>query len=249
MDSSVKRKIRVCVFDSGIGGINVLYECMRKLPQVDFFYFADNFNVPYGNLSSDELIEKADGHFKKIAEVKPAVAVIACNTVTATCAEFLRKKYPFPIIGIQPAVKPAATVCGEKLVLATKASATSQSLNELIRRYGNGECKVEGCEHLAEYIEKNVFNLKEREVFELLPPAKPSAVVLGCTHYAYVADAIAKFYGCEVFDGKEGVARRLCQLLGNFDHFAKINGKVTFCGGDELKNATVLNMLVAKNGR
>ena len=91
----------VCVFDSGIGGLGVLYECVRRLPRVDFAYFADNYNMPYGRFGREELIKISNEKFTQIASYNPAAAVVACNTVTAQCIGFLRENFPFEIIGIQ----------------------------------------------------------------------------------------------------------------------------------------------------
>ena len=82
----------VCFFDSGIGGLSLLYECVRILPRVDFKYFADNFRVPYGNLTHGELVNTVDRIFSEIEKLNPDAAVVACNTVTAQCIDYLRKQ-------------------------------------------------------------------------------------------------------------------------------------------------------------
>ncbi len=149
MEFSSEKNLTVCFFDSGIGGLNLLCECALRLENVNFKYFADNYNVPYGNLSTREITEKADAVFSQIEKTKPAAAVIACNTVTARCAAYLRAKYPFPIVGVQPAVKPAAENGGNCVVLATQATASSESLQELIQNYGKGVTEVVPCPELA----------------------------------------------------------------------------------------------------
>ena len=98
----------VCVFDSGIGGLNLLAECAALCPDRDFIYFADNDNVPYGNMTRARMRELVFGIFDEIAGCNPSAAVVACNTVTAAFIRDLRAAYPFPIVGIQPAVKQAA---------------------------------------------------------------------------------------------------------------------------------------------
>ena len=226
----------------------MLYESVRKLPQVDFVYFADNFCVPYGSLPKETLINKVDGFFKQINDLNPAAAVIACNTVTAQCADFLRAKYSFPIIGIQPAVKPAALSGGKSAVLLTPATAASEPVRALVERYGNGETEVLPCADLAAYIENNIFNLNKKEVFRRLPATKAENIVLGCTHYFYIKDIIKEYYGCRIFDGNEGTLRQICKILGNFDHHFKKGSKIAFSGGDAAKNAEVFKMLVAQSG-
>lgn len=237
----------VCFFDSGIGGLSLLYECVRKLPRVDFTYFADNFRVPYGSLTKDEMIERADEYFKKIERRNPAAAVVACNTVTAQCMAYLRERYKFGIVGIQPSIKPAAAL-GKCLVLATPSTAESSSVKKLAGKYGNGRTEIIACEKLAAYIEENVLNLSEEMVKSFLPNVEADAVVLGCTHYIYCKEIIEKFYGCAVFDGIEGTAAQLCKILGNFDHRGTRAQKIAFEDGDSTKNRRIFNRLLVKNG-
>lgn len=242
---------KVCFFDSGIGGLNLFYNCAKILRGAELYYYADNFKVPYGNLSASEITSNADKIFLEIAKRNPSAAVVACNTVTATCIDYLRAKYGFPIIGIQPAVKPAAAA-GSCTVLATVATAQSAALSELVLRFGNGRTEVIACPQLAAYIENNIFNIDEKEVTAILPEIKADGVVLGCTHYAFVKEIIAKKYGCSVYDGIEGTAARLCRILGISDHqpleMAKLPAKTAFIGGDEDKNARIFKMLCEKRG-
>ena len=244
MNDLLSGNSRVAFFDSGIGGLNLLAECVRRLPNVSFTYFADNFNMPYGALGSDELFDKADKVFEKIAKLEPLAAVIACNTVTAVCAKRLREKYSFPIIGIEPAVKPAAQNGGNCLVLATPATAESEAISKLIRTYGNGTTKVVACPNLAAYIEQNIFDIDEEEVVKMLPTFSPDSVVLGCTHYTYVKDVIKRFYNCEIYDGIYGTAQRLCSVLTQKCAKNELcRPEINFCGGDESKNRAVFSLL------
>lgn len=235
---------RVAFFDSGIGGLNLLAQCVRRMPYANFTYFADNYNMPYGTLDSDELFYKADKIFNKIATLDPQAAVIACNTVTAVCAKRLRAKYSFPIIGVEPAIKPAAISGGKCLVLATPATAASKSISTLLERYGNGNTQVAACPNLAEYIERNIFNMDENEIIKMLPDFLPDCVVLGCTHYSYIADIVKKFYNCQIYDGIYGTADRICNILPQ--KCAPSGGhrpEIDFCGGDEWKNRAVFSLL------
>ena len=235
---------RIAFFDSGIGGLNLLAECARRLPNVSFTYFADNFNVPYGRLSPDELYDKADKVFEKIAALNPQAAVIACNTVTAVCAKRLREKYSFPIVGIEPAVKPAAKKGGNCLVLATPATAESKAILSLIEKYGRGITRVVACPNLAAYIERNIFNIDGEEVIKMLPEYSPDSVVLGCTHYTYVKDIIKRFYSCDIYDGIYGTADLVYKTLSqNTVQTAQIRPEIKFCGGDESKNREVFSLL------
>lgn len=237
----------VCFFDSGIGGLCLLYECVRKLPDVDFTYFADNANVPYGALDKKTLIAKTDNIFSQIEKLNPQAAVVACNTVTANCIEFLRNKYNFEIIGIQPAIKPAAEVGGRCLVLATPSTAKSNALLNLLNKFGKNNTEIYANGRLASYIEEKIDNLNYNDVVRLLPDKKYQSVVLGCTHYVYIKDIVEKFYNCPVFDGIEGTANHLCEKLGKTDHRGARRQKITFVGGYEDKNRMIFRRLIWKN--
>ena len=233
----------VCFFDSGIGGLSLLYECVRILPRVDFKYFADNFRVPYGNLTHGELINTVDRIFSEIEKLNPDAAVVACNTVTAQCIDYLRNKYKFEIIGIQPAVKPAAA-SGSCLVLATPSTADSTSVHRLVEEYGEKRTQVVACPDLAAYIEQNIENLQREGVESFLPAAKADSVVLGCTHYIFAKDIIQNYYNCPVFDGIAGTAARLREKLGIFDHSAPRAQNIGFMGGDTAKNKRIFRLLL-----
>ncbi|MDE7082626.1 MAG: aspartate/glutamate racemase family protein [Clostridia bacterium] len=240
MDLSQSAPQKICFFDSGIGGLNLMHEAARILPDAEFFYFADNFKVPYGSLSDEELTHAVDSIFAEIAKINPSAAVIACNTVTARCAKFLRDKFSFPIVGIQPAVKEAVRRGGKCVVFATPATAGSASLKKLTDDYGKGLTKVVACPDFAAFIEQNIFNLNEEKIANLLPDLQADTVVLGCTHYIFVKDAVQKKYGCPVFTGVEGTVRRLLQLLGKDGaEFSPQSREITFIGGDEEKNKRV----------
>lgn len=236
----------VCCFDSGIGGIRLFAECVRLRKDCDFIYFADNYNVPYGSLGASEILRLADEKFSAMARLNPAAAVVACNTVTAECVDYLRRKYSFPIIGIQPAVKPAAANCKNCLVLCTPATANSGALENLIKKFGGNRTRAIACRGLASYIENNIFNMEKERVEELLPDAVCDGVVLGCTHYTYAADIISKRYNCPVYDGVEGTAARLCEVLGICDHRPPLPRTIAFSGGNTRLNADVFRFLIKK---
>lgn len=233
----------VCFFDSGIGGLNLLYECSKRRKDCSFAYFADNLNMPYGSLSHEKILNLVDGKFQLMSYLNPVAAVVACNTVTAECINFLRQKYAFPIIGIQPAVKPAALKYKKCTVLATPATANSQSLKKLVEEYGGGHTEVIACPDLAAYIENNIFNLNPKGVEALLPKVECDSVVLGCTHYIYVSDIISNFYGCAVFDGIDGTANQFEKIIGNCNLVAQNRNEITFFGGDYIKNSKIFRFL------
>lgn len=240
--------VRICFFDSGIGGLNLLSKCAFKYGFCDYAYVADNYNVPYGGLPHEKIFALADEKFSFIEKLDPTAAVIACNTVTAECVDRLREKYDFPIIGIQPAVKPAAATGAECLVLATPATARSEKLAALVKEYGRGRARVAACPDLAAYIENNIFSLDENRVAAMLPEAECGAVVLGCTHYIFVSEVISRRYNCPVFDGTDGTVDRIAKIAGIFDHQSDRRGEVAFYGGNCLKNMQIYNFLTSRKG-
>ena len=238
----------VCFFDSGIGGLCLLYECVRRLPDIDFTYFSDNANVPYGSLPQDKLIELTDSVFDKMSGLNPIAAVIACNTVTARCIDYIRNKYPFEVIGIQPAIKPASAVGGKCLVLATPSTVESEPMKNLINKYGNTRTEAFACPDLAQYIENNIDDIDEEYVKSILPKTDCDSVVLGCTHYLYIKEIVKARYNCPVFDGIEGTCNNLVRKVGKNDHFAKRAQKITFSGGFEVKNRDLFRKSIYKYG-
>ena len=236
--SACARRPLVCLFDSGIGGINLLIECERRIPQADYIYFADNYNVPYGNLSEKKISELVFSVFDKISAVHPSAAVVACNTVTANCVKALRAKYSFPVLGVEPAVKQASEYGGNFLVLATEATCKSAAFGSLISKYGS-RATVFPCRNLANKIEQNIFSAELENIALTLPKGNFSSVVLGCTHYIFIEKYIKKLYNCKIFDGMAGTADHLRSILGIDDHFSSQNVEISFFCGDFAKNRTV----------
>lgn len=206
----------VAFFDSGIGGLTTLAACLNVLDGEQIYYYGDNAHAPYGNLLPKKIRRYVLRAFKKFRRLHVKAAVIACNTVTAVCVEELRRKFSFPIVGIEPAVNSAAAVGGKVYVLATRATCESERFHRLLKktkqRYPTSELIAIPCDGLAGEIEKRLTS-NTCSINRFLPQGTPSAVVLGCTHYIYCKEKIARFYGCDVYDGNDGVARRLQTLL------------------------------------
>ncbi len=232
---SAGQSISVVVFDSGIGGLNLLYKCALRVPHAHYYYISDSANVPYGNRSPEEIMRLTLSALDGIEELNPAALVVACNTVTANCIEELRRKFSFPVVGIQPAVKQAAAVGGKCLVLATNATVKSAAFLNLVNRFAPGDTKVVGSERLASYIEQNVLSLPDELPPELLPDVSADSVVLGCTHYAFIKRQIERRYGCPVFDGTEGTAVHFSEIVGMTDHIRPSNGDFRPLTQNELK--------------
>ena len=211
----------IAFFDSGIGGMTVLAACQSILNDELFYYYGDNIHAPYGNLPPKQIREYVFDAFEKFRALDVKAAVVACNTATAVCIEELRRTFDFPILGAEPAIRLAARAGGRVLVLTTQATYKSQRYQTLLTEtriaYPKVELVTAPCERLAYEIEKNIKNATF-DYTPFLPRQKADGVVLGCTHYVYIEAQIAAYYGCPVYHGNGGIARRLYTLLrGNRD--------------------------------
>lgn len=206
----------VAFFDSGIGGLTVLSACLSTLRGLPVYYFGDNARAPYGNKGKEELAPYVFEAFDLLASLRPQAAVIACNTVTALFIDELRARYAFPIVGTEPAVRLAAKGGGEIFVLATKATVNSARMRALAtqteKEFANVKIRLLSCGKLAGEIERHILE-KGYDFTPFLPIGNPNAVVLGCTHYAYIQKTLEGFYGCPTFHGNEGIVKVLAKNL------------------------------------
>lgn len=226
LEEFVKRtgKAPIAVFDSGVGGISVLRELVHIMPQENFYYYGDSANAPYGTKALAEVQKLTVDHVDRfIAEGAKAV-VVACNTATSAAVRLLRQKYEeVPIIGIEPALKPAALSKKNPnvVVMATPMTIREEKFHNLMDRYTHMAHIIPlPCPGLMEYIEHGDIQGEELETFleKLFDPfdrQKLDAVVLGCTHYPFVSRELKKVLGGNValFDGGEGVARETRRRL------------------------------------
>ncbi|MGN1345546.1 MAG: glutamate racemase [Eubacteriales bacterium] len=215
---------KIGFFDSGVGGISVLSYARRRLPGVDYLYYADVDHVPYGTKPRDEIIRYSDAAAHFLAEQGVSAIVVACNTATSMAIGYLREKYPFPIIGMEPAVKPAAAAHhGERiLVCATPATIAGEKLHTLIEHnYASDELPdLVGLPGLVTFAERGMFDCDV--VCEYLETCidkskNYTAVVLGCTHFGYFRDSFRCLLGDDVdlIDGTQGTVNRLLSVLEN----------------------------------
>lgn len=211
---------KIGVFDSGIGGITVLKECIKKCPNFSYIYYSDSKNNPYGEKNESELISIVDNIVTKLIAMGCKIIVIACNTASGVCVNYLRDKYKDIIfIAIEPAIKVSydKNVKGATLVMATKATLNSDKFSNLYSRFKDSkkyyllECndlahliEINDKKRVQEYLEKNLSKYRN----------KVDSVVLGCTHYPLIKREIRKVLGNIVFyDGSEGLSNRLQKLI------------------------------------
>lgn len=205
---------RIGIFDSGIGGFSVFIPCLNEIP-ARYYYYGDNVRAPYGSRAPREITEFVFEAFSEFEKRGVDAAVIACNTATAVCAEALRKRFSFPILGIEPAVKPAAARCRRFMILATPRTAESRRLAKLLKNYPKERYEIIPLRNLAQEVEEHLLFGKPLYLRSQLPsPCGFDGAVLGCTHYSLIKDEIADFLGIELFDGAEGTVRHLKEVLG-----------------------------------
>ena len=212
------------VFDSGMGGISVLRELRAHLPRERFIYYGDNANAPYGVRTEDEIRELSWGVVRKLLTHDIKALVIGCNTATAAAAKSLREQLDMPILGIEPAVKPAALLANGRrvLVLATAATLRLKKFQELKAAYCPNAICVPSPQ-LVVFVERGIFSGPELDTYleNLLAPYAHEdigAVVLGCTHFIFLRPAIERHLpGVPTVDGNGGIANHLERVLAQQD--------------------------------
>lgn len=236
------------VFDSGVGGLSVLKHIHAHLPHENLLYFADSLYAPYGNKTPEFIIERAIYIADFLIEKRAKALVVACNTATAAAISHLRHHYVLPIIGMEPAVKPAAaaTKTGVVGVLATVGTLKSAQFAALLEHYGqNIEVVTQACHGLVERVERGELNTGitrklVRQYVEPLLEAGADTIVLGCTHYPFVRDLIAEVAGegVALVDTGSAVARQLQQRLdeANLINNQSASGQVTIWTNNTASN-------------
>ncbi len=209
------------VFDSGVGGISVLREVRALLPQEDLIFYGDNAYAPYGTRPPEQVLDRAWAVAHALIDQGAKALLIACNTATSVAAVALRAELTMPVIGMEPALKPASLQRhgGSVLVMATPVTLGLPKFAQLMARYGEGAVPVP-CPGLMEFAERG--ELSSDALDALLARLlgdwahRPvDAVVLGCTHYVFLQEAIAKHFSPDtpLIDGNLGTARHLVHLL------------------------------------
>ena len=227
--SSTPSDLPIGVFDSGVGGLSVLRHIRALLPQEHLIYFADTSFAPYGNKAESIVTERVLAIARFLIERGIKALVVACNTATITSIKALRAHYPdLPIVGVEPGLKPAAalTASGKVGVLATSRTLAGEKfllLREQISAASGARFLLQGCPGLADQIELGQLNspatiaLLERYVQPLLDQGADT-LVLGCTHYPFVQEAIQEIahrsgQPVTLVDTGAAVARQLKRLL------------------------------------
>ena len=195
------------IFDSGVGGISVMSHIQSLLPNESLAYVADSLFAPYGLKSKDVILERSKTAIDYLIKKQSAkLIVVACNTATAAAIQELRQMYQIPIIGMEPAIKPAtkATICKKVGILATNSTLDSAKFSSLLDTH-SGEINfyTQPCPGLVEFIEQGRINdtsMKNliQKYLDPLIKRKVDTIVLGCTHYVFIRNIIENIMGPEV---------------------------------------------------
>ena len=247
------------VFDSGVGGISVLKHIHALLPHEDLMYAADSLYAPYGNKTAEEITARCFELADYLIAKNVKALVVACNTATAAAINAMREKYSLPIIGMEPAVKPAAEASKNGIigVLATVGTLKSAQFAALLESYGrNVKVVTQACVGLVECIERGEVDTPETKALirqYTLPLLAEGAdtIVLGCTHYPFVKDAIREIVGDKIslIDTGAAVAKQLTRQLEEKGLLSSSQQKaeVHFWTNSEAENASQVTEMLWGN--
>ena len=216
------------VFDSGVGGLSILDEALRQLPQHDYIYLADSANAPYGEKSSNWITARSLTLCKYLSNQGCDAIVVACNTATAEAIEQIRAELSIPIIGVEPGIKPAAMQSQNGIVgvLATEATLKSDKFNALLATLPS-HCRFikQSGAGLVPLIEAGKADSEETldllsKHLEPILDAGSDTLVLGCTHYPFLRKSIRKLLGATItlIDTSDAVVRQLKRQLEALGH-------------------------------
>ncbi|GAJ26171.1 glutamate racemase [Liquorilactobacillus sucicola DSM 21376 = JCM 15457] len=235
-----KKNFPVGVFDSGVGGISVLRNLHHLMPAEDFIFYGDSKNAPYGIKTTEEVKKLSFSIVEYFLKKRVKAIVIACNTATSAAIDDIRVRYPeLPVIGLEPAVKPAVERKrhSQVLVMATPLTLREEKFAQLLKKYEQQATLVPvPAPTLVEFVERG--ELRSDAVHAYLEKilaqykGKADAIVLGCTHFPFIKNAVRDVMGPKPFiiDGGPGAARELQRVLQKQDLLRSNNhqGQITF---------------------
>lgn len=230
----MKNENPIGLFDSGIGGTSIWKEIHLLLPNENTVYLADSKNAPYGLKSKEEIINLCIKNIEFLLNKNSKIIVVACNTATTNAIKELRAKYKVPIIGIEPAIKPAANLTKTQTIgiLATKGTLNSELFHEKLSFYPNIKVIEQIGHGLVQLIENgDIDSVEMTELLEnyLRPMVEQNIdyLVLGCSHYPYLIPQIRKIIpnNVMIIDSGEAVAKQTKKILEQFDLLNTSNKK------------------------
>ncbi len=245
------------IFDSGIGGLTVLKRIIEILPNEKYIYYADTNNVPYGTKPKEEVKKYINNAIDFLISKKVKAIVIACNTATSIAVKELREKYSVPIIGIEPAAKPAVENRGEKrvLIMATPTTIREEKLKLLLEVLNATEyVDLVAMPELVEFAENKDFDSEKVEAYikkelQEYNLEDYSELVLGCTHFPFFKKLLSKIFNnnTQIIDGGEGVAKRLSNILNENNMVGNNSLEIEYYySGKPAENSEELNELLSR---
>ncbi len=225
MNTLEKKNRPIGFFDSGVGGLSVMKEAIRLMPNENYIYFGDSKNAPYGIKTVEEVKILTVDAVELLLEKNVKAIVVACNTATSAAIDLVRSKYKnIPIIGIEPALKLATKYNrkGNIIIMATPMTLKEKKFKSLMEKYGEDYDIVSlPCAKLVEFIEHGILSGEELEEYlkEKFKPYKNNdigVVVLGCTHYPFIKETLYKVIDKDIpiIDGGLGTSQELRRRLG-----------------------------------
>lgn len=209
----------IAVFDSGVGGMTILAALAKQIPRAKFLYYGDTAHAPYGQRSAEEIFTLSQAAVTALLVHRPAVIVIACNTVTSTSITALREKFPaVPFVGVEPAIKPGAAASRRKkiIVAATTATLHSESYRNLKNQWANGVEVIDLPKPTwVKMIEENtsVDEILTRNAQEILATGA-DVLVLACTHFPFIKPKLHRLLpGMTIIDSAAPVAAQVQRVL------------------------------------
>jgi glutamate racemase len=218
--------MRIGFIDSGVGGLSV-YQQVQQQVAADYIYLMDNKYLPYGEKSESFIQRRLYQLSEHLLELGAELIVIACNTATTQAVEYLRQHFAIPFVGVVPAIKPAAALSQGKgfAVLATPATAGGEYMAELIRQFAPHDSVIKfGSSELVRLAEDKVWYQQDvrqqvSDILSVSPLAEHCShiVVLGCTHFPFLAEEIKSALPAAtvLLETGEAIARRVKQLVGD----------------------------------
>lgn len=214
------------VFDSGVGGLSVLKEMRQMHPREDIIYYADSAYCPYGLKPPGEIVDRSLKICDFLLSRGSKLLVVACNTASVAGLDIYRQKYSVPIVGMEPAVKPAtaATKNGRVGVLATGVTLAGERFSSLLERYQNGsDVYSQPCPGLVEMVEMGSHDSPDtakvlKRYIDPLLERGVDTIVLGCTHYPFLKEMVQSIAGSDIsiIDTGEAVARQVGRVLSQY---------------------------------
>jgi len=218
---------KVLVFDSGVGGLSILTEICRRLPCCDYVYACDNEAFPYGTKTEDELVARVDAVLKAlIAHIEPDLIVIACNTASTVALPKIRAHFPKPVVGVVPAIKPAAQFSRSRVIglLATPATIRRPYTQGLIDEFAS-DCTIipVGSAELVTIAENRLRGIAadisalEKILAPIFADPRTDTLILACTHFPLLRAELeqASPRGIQWVDSGEAIARRVASFTGD----------------------------------